>query len=336
MWKTFTQATLALTFLLAAASGQASGSDVSPAALAAFKRPDTVPHPAGNPYSAAKAALGEKLFFDPRLSRDNDISCATCHDPARGWEDGRPTAIGADGLRNERHTPSVQNLAWSRALLWDGRTPTLESQVWFALTAHDEMAQDVGRLTAELAAIPDYAAAFAAVFPDRGISLITLSAALATYQRENLSGDTPFDRWVAGDPGAVPEDARRGFALFTGRANCTACHSGWNFTDGAFHDIGLPAGADLGRFRFSRDAADKYAFKTPGLRNITLRAPYMHDGSIATLRAVLEHFNGPFPARPSLSPALTTADLGAAEIDALLAFLQALESTPDIPRDSEH
>ncbi|GAB3271733.1 hypothetical protein GCM10027297_04060 [Parahaliea aestuarii] len=220
---------------------------------AQFQRPATVPHPENNPYSQAKFALGQRLFFDPRLSRDNDISCATCHIASKGWEDGRPRAVGSDSLVHERHSPTLENLAWSSALLWDGRAPTLESQVWFPLTAHDEMAQDVRQLQEELGADENYVASFAAAYPGKGISLITLSAAVATFQREIVSPMAPFDRWVDGEEQAINTQAKQGFALFTGKAGCSACHSGWRFTDDAFHDTGLPAGEDSGRYRFSRD-----------------------------------------------------------------------------------
>ncbi|MBN7798331.1 cytochrome-c peroxidase [Parahaliea mediterranea] len=306
------------------------GCEATSAARQRFQRPATIPHPANNPYSEARAELGRQLFFDPRLSRDNDISCATCHQPALGWEDGRATALGTDSARHRRHTPTIHNLAWAPALLWDGRTPTLESQVWFPLTAHDEMAQDVRALAEELAAVPAYAEAFAALFPGRGISLITVSAAIATFERTVVTGETAFDRWVAGDDSALDDTAKRGFALFVGKARCDSCHSGWNFSDGQFHDIGLPAGEDVGRFMFTRQESDRFAFKTPGLRNITLRAPYMHDGSIATLRQVLEHYNQGFQQRPSLSSHMQPLHLDTSEINDLLHFLEALDSDDDI------
>lgn len=308
------------------------GCDTLDTARQRFQRPESVPYPDNNPYSAARAELGRQLFFDPRLSRDNDISCATCHQPALGWEDGRATAIGTDSARHRRHTPTIQNLAWAPSLLWDGRTPTLESQVWFPLTAHDEMAQDVRALGTELAAVPAYAEAFATVFPERGINLITVSAAIATFERTVVSGETAFDRWVAGDEDALTDTAKKGFALFVGKANCESCHSGWNFSDGGFHDIGLPAGEDVGRFMFTRNESDRFAFKTPGLRNIALRAPYMHDGSIATLREVLEHYNNGFTTRPSLSAEMQALHLDETDIDALLNFLEVLSSDDDIRR----
>lgn len=306
----------------------ASGATAQAAAEStdAFQRPAAAPHPEGNPYTPGKFALGRKLFFDPRLSRDNDISCATCHNPARGWEDGRVLARGSEQAVHERHSPTLENLAWSPALLWDGRAPTLESQVWFPLTAQDEMAQDVGELMAELGADPDYLARFGEVFPDRGISLITLSAAIATFEREIVSAEAPFDRWVAGDEQAISPRARQGFTLFFGKAGCAGCHSGWRFTDDSFHDTGLPASEDTGRFRFSREPGDRFAFKTPGLRNLALRAPYMHNGSMPTLEAVIGHYNGSRPQRPSLSPLLSNPQLSEDDISALLSFLDTLNS----------
>ncbi|WP_116364285.1 cytochrome-c peroxidase [Parahaliea mediterranea] len=305
----------------------ARADDDSLAALKAqFQRPATVPHPDNNPYSPAKFALGQRLFFDPRLSRDNDISCASCHAPATGWEDGRQRAVGSDAQIHERHSPALENLAWASALLWDGRTPTLESQVWFPLTAHDEMAQDVRELQEELQADAAYVAAFDAAYPGKGISLITVSAAIATFQREIVSPPAPFDHWVAGDETAISDEAKQGFALFTGKAGCNACHSGWRLTDDGFHDTGLPASDDSGRYRFSRDDGDRNAFKTPGLRNLARRAPYMHDGSLATLDDVLAHFNGGFTPRPSLSPKMRHPALADGELNALRAFLDTLNS----------
>ncbi|WP_187276523.1 cytochrome-c peroxidase [Parahaliea maris] len=182
-----TTVTLALVLTLLTTSSCVTA-QAEPAPTRAFQRPATVPHPESNPYTPGKFALGRKLFFDPRLSRDNDISCATCHNPAHGWEDGRALAVGSGQAVHERHSPTLENLAWAPALLWDGRAPTLESQVWFPLTAHDEMAQDVRELMAELGADQSYVEHFRDVFPERGISLITLSAAIATFEREIVSG----------------------------------------------------------------------------------------------------------------------------------------------------
>ncbi len=297
-----------------------------PDARSRFLRPDTIPHPRANPHSDAKAALGRQLFFDPRLSKDNNLSCATCHHPGMGWEDGQPTGIGTAGTRLRRHTPTLENLAWAPSLFWDGRVDRLEAQLLVPLTAHDEMAQDPEALMAELAVVPAYVAAFERAFGKRGLSTRTLAEAIATYVRTIVSPPSPFDRWVEGDESAIPPVAKDGFALFVGKGRCEACHTGWRFTDDRFHDIGLPAGDDLGRFEITGDPADRYAFKTPGLRNIAQRAPFLHDGSMATLREVLDHYNNAFETRPSLSPEMQAIGLTDEEIVALFRFMLTLSS----------
>ena len=319
-------ACLALSLLLAPVLAQPPAESVRQR----FQRPVSVPSPAGNPWTAAKANLGRMLFFDPRLSRDNNIACATCHDPAQGWEDGRALSIGHSGEPLGRHTPTIQNLAWQNALFWDGRTPTLESQVWVPLTLFTEMAQDLRELTEELHAIPEYVDMFEAAFPGQGISLTTISNAIASFERTVITGETPFDRWLAGDEQAVSAAAVRGFGLFTGKAGCESCHQGWNFTDGLFHDTGLPATNDPGRYMFTRNENDRNAFKTPGLRNIALRAPYMHDGSLKSLREVVEHYNGGFIVRPSLSGKMSVLALSEEEVGDLVGFLETLTSQDDI------
>lgn len=295
---------------------------------ARFARPEAPPFPSDNAFTPEKARLGEALFFDPRLSGANDLACAGCHLPEKGWEDGRPTAVGTGGKAVDRHTPTLWNLAWGRTFFWDGRARSLEQQAAMPIEAPNEMNQPLAGLVAELRAIPGYRDAFAEAFPqaERPVSADNLRKAIATFERTLVQPMTPFDRWVAGDAGAIGDSARRGFRLFNGKARCVECHGGWNFTNGAFHDIGLPATEDKGRGPVIDVAEVNYAFKTPTLRDVTRRAPYMHDGSLPTMEAVIAHYEGAFERRPTLSPDLEAIDLSEREERDLIAFLKTLET----------
>ena len=299
--------------------------DLAEADKAAFRRPDTIPFPADNPYTPEKAALGKMLFFDTRLSRDRNLSCASCHNPSFGWEVPFDKAIGAGGKPLGRHAPTVLNQAWSANLFWDGRAPTLEAQARGPIEAGAEMDLPMPAAVARLKEVEGYRTAFERAFPKEGLTEQTILKAIATFERTAVSGDTPFDRWVRGEAGALSDSARRGFALFTGRANCAACHTGWNFTDDKFHDIGLP-GTDAGRGALTGKGADQNAFKTPGLREIAARAPYMHDGALPTLQAVVAHYATGGASRPSLSPQMKPLALTAQDMADLTAFLQSLSS----------
>lgn len=294
---------------------------------AAFRRPDRVPFPADDPFSEAKRALGEKLFYDRRLSGNGAMSCASCHDIAKGFADGAAKGKGVPGRMLARHTPTLWNLAWGRAMFWDGRARSLEEQVSFPIQNPEEMAQPLDPLIGKLSAIPDYVTAFSAAFPDNPkIDGPNLAKALATYERTFVSPPTRFDRWIAGDGKALRADEVRGFNLFTGKAGCANCHSGWAFTDSAFYDIGLP-GSDRGRGAVLRLPNVNFAFKTPGLRELTRSAPYMHDGSIKTLEDAVRHYETGVVQRPTLPPELPRklALTGKERAD-LVAFLQTLSS----------
>jgi cytochrome c peroxidase len=304
--------------------------EVADPALAAlkarFRRPDGVPFPADNPYSEAKARLGQRLFFDPRLSGGGTLSCAGCHDPAKGWSDARRTGQGERGQALARRTPHLWNLAWAEKLFWDGRADSLEHQATMPIDSPDEMDRRVSDLVAWLNGDADYKTAFAAAFPGaKEITARQLAAALATYERTLVSPETRFDRWIAGDESAMSDAAKRGFRLFAGAANCATCHSGWAFTDQAFHDIGLP-GADRGRGAVLDLRAADHAFKTPGLRDVVRRAPYMHNGALATLDAVLAHYETGIVQRPTLSKDLKRITLSEDDRRDLLAFLETLSA----------
>lgn len=293
---------------------------------AQYQRPAAIPFPATNPYSEAKAELGRMLFFDPRVSGPSTMSCASCHNPALSWGDGLPTGVGSDARVLGRRSPSILNLAWAELLMWDGRAESLEHQATGPITEPREMNQTMPRLLATLGELPGYRVRFDAAFPGEAISDKTIAKAIATFERTVVSGRAPFDRWVEGDETAIGAEAKRGFVTFNGKGNCAACHSGWRLTDDSFHDIGLP-GSDPGRGKLIAGVEPlKNAFKTPGLRNIDQRAPYMHDGSVPTLAAVVRHYDTGFIARPSLSAEVRRLNLTDAEVAELVAFMKTLTS----------
>ena len=294
---------------------------------AAFRRPGTVPFPPDNAFSEPKRALGETLFHDTRLSVDGSFACVTCHERGKGFADGKIQGRGVPGRALKRHTPTLWNLAWSAPVFWDGRARSLEEQVAGPIESPDEMALPIDTAVARLAADPAMVRAFAAAFPDAPrVDSVNLAKAVATYERTFVSPVTRFDRWIAGETGALSESEIAGFRLFTGKAGCSKCHSGFMFTDYAFHDIGLP-GDDRGRGAVLRIEAAEHAFKTPGLRELGRSAPYMHDGSLATLPDVISHYENGIVERPTLSKDLTRGlKLTDAERNSLVAFLATLTS----------
>lgn len=294
------------------------------------------PEPERNRATALGIALGRRLFFDTRLSANGKLSCATCHQPERAFTDGERTSrAGVSGAPLARNTPSLCNVAWSRALFADGGAHDLESQAFAPLTAPDELAHDPDALVEELARNPIDAIAFAIAFPD-GLTRANLARALAQFQRTLVCADSRWDRHQRGEPGGdLSPLERRGLEVFT-RA-CAGCHPPGLFTDGDFHDIGLdlvfPEAEERvawGRGRITGRRADIGRFKTPTLRNVTLTAPYMHDGRFATLAEVLEHYRRGVAPSLALDPRLRRSDgaLGIAlhddEVEALLAFLATL------------
>ena len=291
-----------------------------------YVRPDEVPTPEDNLYTKMKDSLGKKLFFDPRLSGSNFISCATCHNPALGWEDGMAKGTG-DGMKKlDRHTPTVLNTAYGDIFMWDGREETLESQALGPIGSTGEMNQPIEALLEELRAIDGYQVLFKMAFPEEDAPVInkdTLGKAIATYERTIISGEAPFDRWIAGDEKAISKEAKLGFKVFNTKAKCNACHSGWNFSDDSFHDIGLKS-EDPGRGKITGLDNLQNAFKTPGLRDIVQRAPYMHDGSLSTLREVVEHYNSGAVDRKTVSADVNNLGLTEKEVTAVVAFLETL------------
>jgi cytochrome c peroxidase len=321
--------------LPAPAARVASSHDELAALKASFRRPATVPFPTDNPFSEKKRALGEALFHDKRLSIDGSLACATCHERDKGFADGKVQGRGVPGRPLKRHTPTLWNLAWSSPVFWDGRARSLEEQVAGPIESPDEMAQPLASVVARLGGDPATVQSFADAFPEAPqVSASNLAKAIATYERTFVSPDTRFDRWIAGDDQALSNNEIAGFRLFTGKAHCVNCHSGFAFTDYAFHDIGLP-GDDRGRGAVLRLDAAEHAFKTPGLREIGRSAPYMHNGSLATLGDVLRHYVSGIVERPTLSKDLPRGlELSPAERADLIAFLATLtsEREPALPQ----
>jgi cytochrome c peroxidase len=328
---------LALLALLGAAAGLAASSAAQvagPSAEAApwrtvFRRPDgPAPAPADNPLTAERVALGAKLFADPRLSGGGRRACISCHQPELAFTDGRRRAQGLSGAPLRRNTPSLWNLAWSSHYFWDGRALSLEAQVRGPIEAADEMGGGwpaiLARLQADARLMPLFRAAFGG---DSAISEDSVVKALAAYVRSLVSPPTRFDAWIEGDAGALSPAETRGFHLFTGKGGCVLCHSGWRFTDDRFHDIGLRGVQDPGRGAVPGGTPGLRAFKTPSLREAARTAPYMHDGSLPTLSAVVAHYAGRFVARPELAPTMNRRlRLTPQERADLVAFLHTLSS----------
>ncbi|MDA0589325.1 MAG: c-type cytochrome [Planctomycetota bacterium] len=248
--------------------------------------------PADNPPTAAKISLGQQLYFDPRLSSDDTISCASCHDPAKGWSNGEAFAKGVGGALGGRSAPTIINSAYFRQQFWDGRAKTLEDQALGPIQAGVEMNMKLENLIQKLNKIEGYKSQFKAVFGSEA-SAPNVAKAIAAYERTVLSGNAPYDSFKAGDKDALSEVAERGRKVFFGKGHCSACHVGAALTDNSYHNVGVGMDKkepDVGRFAVSKLEGDTGAFKTPGLRDIARSAPYMHDGSLKTLEDVVEHY----------------------------------------------
>ena len=318
--------------IIAVACILGGGDDSYPAVPAALGTPD----PArllvseDEPATPAQVALGRQLFFDPRLSGNGTISCATCHDPARGFADGMVTGLGAHGERLSRNTPGLTNVGFGTRFYWDGRAESLEEQALGPITNPHEMDLPREQIVPRLQQIKGYRDGFAAAFKD-GLNVDSVTQALAAFQRTLISRDSPFDRYAAGDREALSPEARRGMVLFAGEANCVICHHGPNFTNDSFHNIGLKDQSDPGRAAIQPGASLQAAFKTPTLRNVALTAPYFHDGSATTLEQVIRIYDQGGLSLPR-DPLLTGLGLRASKQRDLVAFLHALTAPISVTR----
>ena len=286
-----------------------------------------MPIPAANPLTAAKVALGKRLFADPILSADRSIACSSCHDPERAFTDDRPKAVGVFGRVGPRRVPKLVNRGYGRSFFWDGRIPSLEEQVLEPVVNSLEMDLTLAEAESRLRADASYSAMFAAVF-DRPPDRSALSMALASYVRTILSGGSRYDRYIAGAADALNEQERRGLEVFRTKGNCVTCHLGPNLTDERFHNtgIGYEDGqfVDDGRFAVTGRPRDRGAFKTPTLRDVALTSPYMHDGSLKTIERVIEDYDRGGTPNPYLDPEIRKLNLTDGEKDALAAFLRTL------------
>jgi cytochrome c peroxidase len=277
-----------------------------------------LPVPEANSLTPEKAAMGRDLFSDRRLSRDQTISCATCHDPKRAFTDGKPVAEGMSGRRGQRRVPAIVNRGYGKSFFWDGRIATLEEQVLQPIISPTEMDMTVEEALARLHGDGRYSA----------LTREGLAQALASYVRTILAGGSPYDRYIAGDRDALPEQARMGLQIFRRKGNCGSCHLGPNLTDERYHNTGVAwrqeRFADTGRFIVTKRDQDRGAFKTPTLRQVAARAPYMHDGSIATLEEVVEYYDRGGNRNPNLDSELQPLGLTVEEKQALAAFLRSL------------
>ena len=292
-----------------------------------------LPVPADNPMTAAKVALGKQLYFEPRLSRDNTVSCASCHDPAKGWSNNDRFATGIGGQRGGRSAPSVINAAYYPLQFWDGRAVGLEGQALGPIQNPIEMNLTLPEALARLNAIPGYKQQFQAVFGTPATEQ-AVAQAIAAFERTVLSGDAPYDRYAAGDKSALSAAAARGYNVFFHKAHCSACHSGPNFSDAGFHNLGVgitQAEPDVGRMAISKQLGDRGAFKTPTLREIARTAPYMHDGSLKTLEEVVEFYAKGGVPNPQLDEEIFPLTLTAQDKQDLVTFLKEGLASPSYP-----
>jgi len=292
-----------------------------------------LPVPANNPMTPEKVELGKQLYFDTRLSCDDTVSCASCHDPKKGWSNGTPFATGVRSQVGGRSAPTIINAAYSELQFWDGRAKHLEGQALGPIQNPIEMDHKMDDCVAKLNKIPGYRQQFQKVFGTE-VTAENIAQAIASFERTVLSGNAPFDRFKAGDEKALSAAAERGRKVFFGKAHCSACHTGPNFSDESFHNIGVgmkAAKPDLGRYEVTKVEGDKGSFKTPTLREVGRHGPYMHDGSIATLEEVIEHYDKGGIPNSQLDEEIFPLKLTSDEKADLITFLKEGLSSPDYP-----
>jgi len=283
--------------------------------------PAIPPIPAGSTMTAERIDLGRMLFFEPRISASGVISCATCHNPALGWTDRIPRATGHDGQVGDRNTPTVLNAGFLRAQFWDGRAPDLEGQALGPIEADIEMNMSLDDAIARLNEFQVYRDAFAEAFPgeDDPVTPRNVALAIAAFERTLNTPNSPFDRFLMGDDMAMTGQQQEGMRLFVDNG-CIACHNGPNLSDSMFHRFELPGSTDAGRYLVTGDEADRFAFRTPTLRNVSVTYPYFNNGSVDSLRDAVN----------LMAQQMLGHDFEEAELEAIVAFLDAM--TGDMPR----
>jgi cytochrome c peroxidase len=328
-----------LVLAVAAAIGVAALGDDKPSPVPKDSLPATMPidiiplglknreAPKDNPLTEQRVQLGRKLFFDPILSIDHTVACASCHQPDHGFAGPGAKPRGIRGQGTTRKAPTLLNRAYGAAFFWDGRETTLEGQALRPIEDPAEMGSKLDEVVKQLQADKDYKERFEAAFTD-GVTQANLGRALASFERVLLRGDSPVDRFRSkGEHAALTPGEREGLWLYESKAACWRCHAGSNFTDERFHNTGVGWGKeppDLGRAGVTKRDEDRGKFKTPTLRGVVLTAPYMHDGSLATLEDVVEFYNRGGRTNPNLDPVIKPLDLSKDEIAALVAFLKCL------------
>src|SRR5665213_160692 len=285
--------------------------------------------PVDNPYSPEKAQLGKLLYFDKRLSADGTVACSTCHDPKFAFTDGAAVSTGIRGQKGGRSAPTVINRAWSLAQFWDGRAGTLEEQALGPMANPIEMGNTHVAIVDKVRNIQGYRPLFQAAFADDAITIDRVAKSITTFERTIMSGNSPYDRWKAGQKNIMPEAAARGYRVFL-QAQCDACHEGANFTTNMYANIGVgidKPDPDLGRYAVTKNPDDWGVFKTPTLREVEHTAPYMHDGSIGTLEEVVDYYDKGGTPNKNLDPHIKARHLTAPQKADLVAFLKSLSGT---------
>lgn len=290
--------------------------------------------PDDNPTTKEKVQLGRRLFFDPILSNNGTVSCASCHQPEHGFASSNPISIGIDGKKGTRNAPTVINRGYGKHFSWDGRDASLEEQIMGPLTSESELGGDLKTVIANLKKDASYVEAFDAVFADSkpgdydSVTPENIAKAIASFERTLTVGNSRVDRFRNEEYEALSKEARQGLWIFESRGGCWKCHNGPNLADEEFHNTGVGFGdenRDIGRMEFTKDEKHQFQFKTPTLRNVELTAPYMHDGSVATLKEVVEFYNkGGAPDDPKLDKKMKPLNLTEEEVGFLVEFLKAM------------
>lgn len=312
-------------------SPPASSIDTTPTTEAPLGLPPII-WPKDNPYSREKVELGRALFYDPRLSSDGTISCASCHELPSGFADKGPVSTGVEGRKGNRNSPSIINSAYLKKLFWDGRAGSLEEQCHGPLSNPLEMTlassphEALHDTCQRIGKIEGYKPLFKAAFGDENCSMDHISKAIATFERSVVSGNSRYDHYLAGDKTALTAQELEGWKVFN-KSNCGGCHAGKLFTDGKFYNIGVGIDnpeLDLGAYSITKNQKDWGSFKAPTLREVSRSAPYMHDGSMATLEEVVEYYNKGCTHNKNLDVLIRPLNLTEEEKAALVAYMKAL------------
>lgn len=320
-------------------TGAVEKADINPEELLNALRTQTnlvpltdIPVPADNPMKKEVLELGQSLFFDPRLSGNNEVSCSSCHDPNKGYGDGQPTFDKYTGGQGARNSSTVINSGYYETNFWDGRAASLEEQALGPIENPNEMNQPLNELILELSVIKGYESNFQAAFGE-GVTEQNIAKALAAFQRQIVVKDTRYDRFLEGDTAALSQQELRGLDLFSGKAMCITCHNGVNLSDNNYYNIGLNS-EDQGRFAVTGESKDFGRIRTPGLYGISHTAPYMRDGSLATLEEVVDYYDRGGDSHPNKSffmeKFMSPIGLTDQEKDDLLAFLKTLGGKPPV------